>query len=256
MVYLIAIVVATAIGAIIIIMTFLSSPPLPGLGIVDMNTTSAFADIKNNSSIQHSINNNHDVMTGTSLTRNMTAAASIATNTTATISTISSTNAPNSNLMMRMGGMLASIQQNDKNQPAWIIAGHWWLDSDRPLMMINSDEDTSDTATTSTLKPHITNFTALIYAIADADGASFHTYKLSNFAQTSITTQKDTKNSVMIYGTFTLTSDEERSINSVHGYITIINNKIELWINTHAHTQDRFDGPTTTITGIVSITMT
>lgn len=248
-VYLVAIgsaAVAICVGAVVLLV--LGSLSSLDLGILGTTTISSANNNINYNSAQRSINhdNNND-MTMTPSGNHMAAAT--------TTSIVIPSNSPGSN-PTGMAGMLASIQQNDKNQPAWIIAGHWWLESDRPLMMIsNSDEDTSDTATTTTLKPHVTNFTALIYAISDIDGTSFHTYKLSNFAQTSITTQKDT-NSVTIYGTFTLTSEEGKSINNVHGYITIINNKIELWINTPAHTQDRFDGPTTTITGIVSITMT
>ncbi len=246
-IYLVAIaIVAAVVGVGAIILVVLGSLSSLDPGILGTTTISSANNNINNNSAQRSINNNNNDMTMTPSGNHIAAAT--------TTSIVIPSNSPGSN-PMRMAGMIASIQQNDKNQPAWIIAGHWWLESDRPLTMINSDEDTSDTATTTTLKPHITNFTALIYAIADADGTSFHTYKLSNFAQTSITTQKDTKNSVTIYGTFTLTSEEEKSINNVPAYISIINNKIELWIKPPAEDTQAHLGPTT-ITGIVSMAMT
>jgi hypothetical protein len=143
-----------------------------------------------------------------------------------------------------MVGMIASIQQDNNSQPAWITTGHWRLESDGPLMTGND----SDTATTA--QPNVTSFEAVLYMISNANGTAFHTHEISNF--TPISVKHHDRNSITVNGTFNITMTDG-SLNNVPGYIGIMNNKIELWIDPLA-THNHF-GPTT-ITGIVSMSMT
>jgi len=140
-------------------------------------------------------------------------------------------------------GMIASIQLDNKGHPAWITTGHWRLQSDGPLMIGAN----SDIATRT--QSNITNFAAVLYMVSKANGTAFHTHEISNFTQISVT-HRD-RNSITVNGTFNIIM-AGGPVKNVPGYIEIMNNKIELWldpISTHNHF-----GPTT-ITGIVSMTM-
>ena len=132
-----------------------------------------------------------------------------------------------------MSGVIASIQQDGNGNPAWITAGHWKIESDTPLIGDNSTE------------PQVRNFTATLYMVSNANGTQFHTHKISNFVQTDV--QHRGPNSTTVNGTFTVTLQEE-PINDVRGYIHIINDKIEFWVDPVA--TDNHFGPTA-ITGIV-----
>jgi hypothetical protein len=86
--------------------------------------------------------------------------------------------------------------------------------------------------------------------VSNANGTAFQTHKISNFTQTSVTHQG--MNSTTVNGTFTITL-KEGPVNNVRGYIHIMNNKIEFWVDPVA-THNHF-GPTT-ITGIILMTRT
>jgi hypothetical protein len=133
-----------------------------------------------------------------------------------------------------MMGVIASIQRDENGNPAWITAGRWNLESD--VRLIGGGNET---------EPHVTNFTATLYMVKNADGRDFHQHQISNFAQTSVTHQG--ANSTTVNGTFTITL-AGGPVNNVRGYIHVINDKIELWVDPVA-TNNHF-GPTT-ITGIV-----
>lgn len=167
------------------------------------------------------------------------------------VNKISTSTATYSNTRNIMMGMIASIQQNGKGEPAWITTGHWRLESDRPLlkkMVLMADSTSNNTIITA--QPQVRNFTAIMYMVANSNGTSFDTYKISDFTQMSLT--QEGANSVTVYGTFTITSFDGVSVKNVHGYIGITNNKMELWFDPAA-TQNHFG--TATITGIVTMTV-
>lgn len=81
--------------------------------------------------------------------------------------------------------------------------------------------------------------------VSNANGTMFHTHEISNFNQTSV--QHQGANSTTVNGTFTVTL-REGPVNDVRGYIHIINDKLEFWVDPVA--TDNHFGPTA-IAGIV-----
>ncbi|HEY6756725.1 MAG TPA: hypothetical protein VI037_04990 [Nitrososphaera sp.] len=136
----------------------------------------------------------------------------------------------------RMMGVIASMQLDQNGNPAWITAGHWNLESDAPLVGASSNNQT---------EPHISNFSATLYMVKNADGRDFHQHQVSNFKQESVT--HEAGNSTTVNGTFTITL-QQGPVDNVRGYIHIVNDKVEFWVDPTT-TENHF-GPTT-ITGVV-----
>jgi hypothetical protein len=136
----------------------------------------------------------------------------------------------------KMMGVIASMQLDENGNPAWITAGHWNLESDAPLVGASSSNQT---------EPHISNFSATLYMVKNEDGRDFHQHQVSNFKQAAVTHQG--ANSTTVNGTFTITL-QQGPVDNVGGYIHVINDKIELWVDPVA--TDNHFGPTT-ITGMV-----
>jgi hypothetical protein len=137
----------------------------------------------------------------------------------------------------KLNGVIASMQLDENGNPAWITAGHWNLESDAPLIGTSGGGNQTE--------PQVTNFTATIYMVRNEDGTAAHTHDVSNFTQTGVTHQGP--NSTTVNGTFTITL-EQGPVNDVSGYVHVINDKIEFWVDPVA--TDNHFGPTT-ITGIV-----
>jgi hypothetical protein len=141
--------------------------------------------------------------------------------------------APNAS---KMNGVIASIQLDENGNPAWVTSGHWNLESDVPLI------GTGDIQT----EPQVNNFSATLYMVSNADGTALHPHQVSDFVQTAVL--HEGPNSTTVNGTFTITL-QEGPVENVNGYIHIINDKIEFWVD--PATTDNHFGPTT-ITGIVT----
>jgi hypothetical protein len=137
----------------------------------------------------------------------------------------------------QMVGVIASIQLDENGNPAWITSGHWTLDSDAPLIGPGTSNQTTE--------PHISNFNATLYMVKNSDGRDFHQHQISNFKQSAVTHQG--ANSTTVNGTFTITL-QQGPVDNVNGYIHIVNDKMELWVDPVA-SENHF-GPTT-ITGMV-----
>ena len=148
--------------------------------------------------------------------------------------TMTETTTASSSSASKMMGVIASIQRDENGNPAWITAGHWNLESDSPL--IGSDVQT---------EPHVNNFSATLYMVSNADGTAQHTHQVSDFTQTGVL--HEGPNATTVNGTFTVTL-QEGPVENVNGYIHIINDKMEFYLDPAA-TENHF-GPTT-ITGIV-----
>ena len=142
-----------------------------------------------------------------------------------------------SNASSQMVGVIASVQLDENGNPAWITSGHWTLDSDAPLVGTGASNQTTE--------PHISNFNATLYMVKNSDGTDFHQHQISNFKQAAVTHQG--ANSTTVNGTFTITL-QKGPVDNVNGYIHIINDKMELWVDPVA-SENHF-GPTT-ITGMV-----
>ena len=148
--------------------------------------------------------------------------------------TTSATTAETSPDASKMNGVIASIQLDENGNPAWITSGHWNLESDIPL--IGGDVQT---------EPQVSNFSATLYMVSNADGTALHPHQVSDFVQTAVL--HEGPNSTTVNGTFTITL-QEGPVENVNGYIHVIDDKIEFWVDPVA--TDNHFGPTT-ITGIV-----
>src|SRR5918999_2744552 len=145
--------------------------------------------------------------------------------------TMTAETAPNASKMM---GVISSIQLDENGNPAWITSGHWNLESD--VSLVGSDVQT---------EPQVNNFNATLYMVSNADGTALHPHQVSDFVQTAVL--HEGPNATTVNGTFTITL-EEGPVENVNGYIHVINDKIEFWVDPVA--TDNHFGPTT-ITGIV-----
>ncbi|HXG07551.1 MAG TPA: hypothetical protein VNI77_09535 [Nitrososphaera sp.] len=114
-----------------------------------------------------------------------------------------------------LSGIIASLQADRAAAPTWIAGGNWTLES-------NGDLFTNET------QANVTNFQATIHMILVANGTAGHGHVISNFRQTNITHLGG--NVTIIDGTFAVTLDGEPREN-VHGFITLENSKIAIWIN-------------------------
>jgi hypothetical protein len=94
-------------------------------------------------------------------------------------------------------------------------------------------------------EPQISNFNATLYMVSNADGTTQHPHQVSDFTETSVL--HEGANSTTVNGTFTVTL-QEGPVQNVNGYIHIINDKIEIYLDPTA-TENHFGS--TTITGMV-----
>ena len=131
-------------------------------------------------------------------------------------------------------GVIARIQLDENGNPAWITSGHWNLQSDVPL--VGGDVQT---------EPQVNNFSATLYMVSNADGTALHPHQVYDFVQTGVL--HEGPNATTVNGTFTITL-EQGPVENVNGYIHVINDKIEFWVDPAA--TDNHFGPTT-ITGAV-----
>jgi hypothetical protein len=171
----------------------------------------------------------------TNATMNNSNTTAETTTTNATAPAGNETTAAAASNASEMTGVIASIQQDNEGNPEWITAGNWWLESNVPLI------GSTDNAT----EPQINNFTANLTMVSNTNGTGFHPHEISNFNQTAV--QHQSANSTTVAGTFTVTL-EEGPVDNVIGYIHIVNDKLEFWVDPGA--TDNHFGPTT-ITGIV-----
>ena len=124
--------------------------------------------------------------------------------TTTTGATTAAETAPNASKMM---GVIASIQLDENGNPAWVTSGHWNLESDAPL--IGAEIET---------EPQVSNFSATLYMVSNADGTALHPHEVSDFVQTAVL--HEGPNATTVNGTFTITL-EQGTVENVNGYISI-----------------------------------
>jgi|GEM_PF-5082588 len=163
--------------------------------------TSSFAQQSNQTQAQ-------DSTTNMNATTGMNATTSSMTDGNATTTTTTSGN-------NTLSGVIASLQADQIAAPTWITAGHWTLESDGDLF----GNDT---------QANVTNFHATVHMILVTNGSAEHSHEISDFRQTNIAHSGE--NATTINGTFTLTLEGEPHEN-VHGFITLQNSKIEIWVN-------------------------
>ena len=98
-------------------------------------------------------------------------------------------------------GMIASIQNNEQGQPAWIVAGHWMME-----MASQNDTTTTSNATGGRISD-VRGFNAMLHMVM-LNGSAMHNHEISNFTQVGDTTFNPETNSTTIRGTATITMRE------------------------------------------------
>jgi hypothetical protein len=93
-------------------------------------------------------------------------------------------------------GMITGITNDAEGNPAWLLAGHWKLDS-----------DSNGTATGDTGSGNVSDFSATIHMVM-LNGSAPHSHEISNFTQTEESTFNTTANSTTYVGTSTITMRE------------------------------------------------
>src|SRR5918992_1036120 len=119
------------------------------------------------------------------------------------------------------------------------------MTNDSATMTAETAPDVSLVGSDVQTEPQVNNFNATLYMVSNADGTALHPHQVSDFVQTAVL--HEGPNSTTVNGTFTITL-EEGPVENVNGYIHVIDDKIEFWIDPAA-TGNHF-GPTT-ITGMV-----
>jgi hypothetical protein len=114
-----------------------------------------------------------------------------------------------------LSGVIASLQADQMAAPTWITAGRWTLESDGNLF---SNET----------QANITNFHAIVHMMLVSNGTAMHQHEIYDFRQTNIL--HTAENATTINGTFTITLEDGPQEN-VHGFISLQNGKIEVWVN-------------------------
>jgi hypothetical protein len=122
-------------------------------------------------------------------------------------------------------GDFASIQNNEKGVPAWIVGGNWTMDLSGPLQ--NSPSSPS---------VNVTSFDGSIRMVL-LNGSAPHEYQLYNFSQTA-TAYNATSNSTTFNGTISVTLRDGPNPDAPgwfgHGcFIKILQDKaISVWLDT------------------------
>ena len=90
-------------------------------------------------------------------------------------------------------GAITGMTNDAEGNPAWLLAGHWKLDS-----------GSNDTTTTVGSSGNISDFSAMFYMVM-LNGSAQHSHDLSNFTQTEESTFNSTANATTYVGTSTIT---------------------------------------------------
>ena len=121
----------------------------------------------------------------------------------------------------KMVGAISSIRLDDNGDPAWTTAGHWNLESDIPFIGTTGDGSNQT-------EHQFSSFNATLYMVSSADGSAQHPHQVPDLAQTSVL--REGPNSTTVNGTFPATL-QEGPVQNVNGYIHIINDKIEFYLD-------------------------
>ena len=100
-------------------------------------------------------------------------------------------------------GMISSIQNDEKVQPAWIVAGHWMME----MGSQNSTQDDTATSDATGRISDIAGFNAMLHMVM-LNGSAMHDHEISGFTQTGDATFDSGTNSTTITGTATVTMRE------------------------------------------------
>jgi hypothetical protein len=109
----------------------------------------------------------------------------------------------------RLSGPIVSLQFSNDGSPLWIVSGRWWID-------VNFDISREIPLSTKSLNVSLT--------VVSIDGSSSHRYKLSDFEQSNISYDNETKTSTLT-GMLKIIS-EGQSTNNVGATLKIVNKEV------------------------------
>lgn len=113
-------------------------------------------------------------------------------------------------------GAIASIQNDEQGQPAWIVAGYW-------MMEMAPQNDTATSNMTGSIG-QVSDFHAMLHMVR-LNGSAMHTHEISNFTQVGDSTLDSSTNSTTISGTATITM-REGPVSDVQMTIQIAQDKV------------------------------
>jgi hypothetical protein len=117
-------------------------------------------------------------------------------------------------------GTIASLQNNQNGNPAWIVSGYW-----KGGLIMN--KSSSNTNTTS--KPLPTGIFSAEFSMVMLNGSAMHKHQISNFTLTSMS--MPTNMTAVYNGTATITM-KEGPVHSVPISIRAMNdNTISIWVD-------------------------
>jgi hypothetical protein len=119
-------------------------------------------------------------------------------------------------------GSIASLQNNQNGNPAWIVSGYW-----KGGVIMN--KSSSNTNTTSTNKPLSAGIFRAMFNMVMLNGSAMHKHQVYNFTPTSISVPN---NMTAVYnGTATITM-KEGPVHNVPISIRAMNdNTISIWVD-------------------------
>ena len=119
-------------------------------------------------------------------------------------------------------GTIASLQNNQNGNPAWIVSGYW-----KGGIIMN--KSSSNTNTTSTNKPLPTGIFSAEFSMVMLNGSAMHKHQISNFTLTSMS--MPTNMTAVYNGTSTITM-KEGPVHNVPISIRAMNdNTISIWVD-------------------------
>jgi hypothetical protein len=121
-----------------------------------------------------------------------------------------------------LSGIITSTQLNQAGVPEWLAAGSWKLVTDKPVFGGSSSNQTTTT------KPMVKSFDAVIDMVMLSDGTKFHTHHISNFKQSDVLYMGN--NVTDFNGTMTVTTENGPTEN-VPGFLHFQNNVMSVWVN-------------------------
>ena len=118
-------------------------------------------------------------------------------------------------------GTIASLQNNQNGNPAWIVSGYW-----KGGLIMNKS---SSTNTTSTSKPLPSAIFSAEFSMVMLNGSAMHKHQINNFTLTGIS--MPTNMTAVYNGTATITMKEGPVHNIPISIRAMNDNTISIWID-------------------------
>jgi hypothetical protein len=118
-------------------------------------------------------------------------------------------------------GTIASLQNNQNGNPAWIVSGYW-----KGGLIMNKSSSNTNTATSN---PPPTGIFSAEFSMVMLNGSAMHKHQISNFTLTSMSTPT---NLIAVYNGIATITMKEGPVHNVPISIRAMNdNTISIWVD-------------------------